>query len=122
MMEDVLLQDSNDQATPAPTPILAYASMATLALADTPTPTLLTALEATISTECNCNATVAAITHDNTTAFCSPATPCVLARRRRLLAVETTNLFYIDITLVSRAQLAHPPAQPTLPHIANWQT
>jgi len=114
MMEDILLQD---QAT---SPILAYASMATLALADTPTAALLTALEATLSTECNCTATVAAITHDNTTAFCSPATPCVLGRRRRHLLADL--FYYIDITLVSRVQLTHPPAQPTLPHIANWQT
>ena len=106
-------------------PILAYASMATLTLTDTlPTTSLIAALESTVSADCGCNASVTAITHDNTTAFCLPATPCIVGRRRRLLA--TTPTYYIDVTLVSRTQLSHPPSRPTTlprsPTIASWQT
>lgn len=109
---------------PPPNPILAYASVATLTLTTPPTADLIAEIESSLSADCACNASVAAVTHDNTTSFCTAAAQCgngaVPVRRRRALMGQSPYL--LDITLVRTYQFTAPPNRPhCAAAVAGWQ-
>lgn len=107
------------EAVPTPSAILAYASMATLTL-DTPalTDELVDSINAQVSQDCACEATVVAVTQDNVTRFCTPS--CSVGSRRLL---SGGSLVVIDIALLSSTVIAHAPLQPSCGRVVvAWQT
>lgn len=116
------------QPPPPPGPILAYASMATLTLSVPPTADLIAEIEAALSADCACNASVTAITHDNTTLFCAaPVCSNGVAlsppqTRRRLLLLTGDPYYRLDITLVRSYQFtAAPGSPPCSAQVTAWQ-
>jgi hypothetical protein len=107
------------EAVPMPSAVLAYASMATLTL-DTPalTDELVNSINAQVSQDCACEATVVAVTQDNVTRFCTPS--CSVGSRRLL---SGGSLIVIDIALLSSTVIAHAPLQPSCGRVVvAWQT
>ena len=118
--QDAVIAAGEVSQPPPPPPIPVFASMATLTLLDSAplTGAFLANIGAQMSADCECEATVTAVTQNNVTTFCSPT--CTGLRRRRLLG---QTLLYIDIALVSPTHMTHIPRQPACDGhtVVGWQ-